>query len=169
VRVRTKNEKLPQPADDLRERVYAYLDKRRLITTMIHVARPVYFGFKVQLTVVLLPDTVALDQAAILDDIKNVLQDFFDPLTGGYEGTGWPFGRNVYVSEIYNLLDVQPGVDYVTKTVDPKNSTQLPELAVARADKDRLILNAGGDVVGIEILAEELVDAQLNIILPPSA
>jgi hypothetical protein len=166
---RTKDEKLPQPTDDLREQVFEYLDKRRLITTMIHVAQPAYFAFTVQLTVVLLPDTIALDQAAILDDIKNVLQNFFDPLTGGDEGTGWPFGRNVYVSEIYNLLDVQPGVDYVTKTVDPQNATELPELAVAKADRDRLILNAEGKVVGIEIMAEELIDAQLNIILPPSA
>jgi hypothetical protein len=166
---RTKTEKLPQPPDDLRKKVYNYLDKRRLITTMIHVARPAYFSFTVQLTVVLLPDTVALDQAAILDDIKNVLQNFFDPLTGGDEETGWSFGRNVYVSEIYNLLDVQPGVDYVTKTVDPKNATELPELAVSKTDSDRLILNAQGEIVGIEILAEELVDAQLNIILPPGA
>ena len=164
---RTKTEKLPQPTDDLREQVFEYLDKRRLITTMIHVARPVYFSFTVQLTIVLMQDTIALDQAAILNDIKNVLQDFFDPLKGGDEGTGWPFGRNVYVSEIYNLLDVQTGVDYVTKTVE--NATELPELVVGIDDTNRLILNAQGKVVGIEILAEELVDAQLNIILPPRA
>jgi hypothetical protein len=166
---RTGTEKLPQPIDDLRQKVFAFLDKRRLITTIIHVAKPAYFSFTVQLTIVLMPDTIALDQAAILDDIKKVLQDFFDPLTGGDERTGWPFGRNVYVSEIYNLLDVQPGVDYITKTVDPQTMKELPELSVAKADSDRLILNAQGKVVGLEIKAEELVDAQLNIVLPPSA
>jgi hypothetical protein len=166
---RTKDEKLPQPTDDLRQKVSASLDKRRLITTMIHVAQPTYFKFTVQLTVVLSPDTIALDQAAILDGIKRMLQDFFDPLTGGDERMGWPFGRNVYVSEIYNLLDVQPGVDYITKTIDSKSGKELPELTVAKADTDRLILNAQNEVMGIEILAEELVDAQLNIILPPSA
>jgi hypothetical protein len=166
---RTGTEKLPQPVDDLRQKVYAFLDKRRLITTIIHVAKPAYFSFTVQLTIVLMPDTIALDQAAILDAIKKVLQDFFDPLTGGDERTGWPFGRNVYVSEIYNLLDVQPGVDYITKTVDPQTKKELPELAVAKSDSDRLILNAQGKVMGLEIKAEELVDAQLNIVLPPSA
>ena len=41
------------------------------------------------------------------------LEAFFHPLTGGDEGRGWPVGRWVYLSEVYQQLDQVPGVDYV--------------------------------------------------------
>jgi hypothetical protein len=167
---RMGDEKLPRPTDDLRRAVQKYLEPRRLITTMIHVAEPVYLPFTVRLTVSLSPDTIALDQTAILGEIENALQIFFDPLVGGEDGAGWPFGRNVYLSEIYNLLDRQRGVDYVAPTVDPLNTSRTqPELSVVnQEDAGRLILNSLGELVGIEIRAEELLDARLEITLPPS-
>ena len=38
---------------------------------------------------------------------------FLDPLTGGPAGQGWPFGRDVYRSEILHTIDAVPGVDHV--------------------------------------------------------
>lgn len=43
----------------------------------------------------------------------TALNAFFHPLTGGIKGKGWEFGRDVYVSEIYYLLEKVPGVDHV--------------------------------------------------------
>lgn len=43
----------------------------------------------------------------------TALNAFFHPLTGGIKGKGWEFGRDVYVSEIYYLLEQVPGVDHV--------------------------------------------------------
>jgi hypothetical protein len=45
--------------------------------------------------------------------ITKAINHFFDPLTGGPEGSGWPFGRDVYRSEVMKVIDEVPGVDYV--------------------------------------------------------
>ena len=36
-----------------------------------------------------------------------------DPRQGGPDGRGWPFGRDVYRSEILQLIDGVTGVDHV--------------------------------------------------------
>ena len=43
----------------------------------------------------------------------QALEDFFHPLTGGEDGKGWAFGRDVQVSEVFAVLQRVPGVDYV--------------------------------------------------------
>ncbi len=45
--------------------------------------------------------------------ILDNLQQFFHPLHGGPEKNGWDFGRNVYISEVYELIENTEGVDYV--------------------------------------------------------
>jgi hypothetical protein len=154
----------PQPSSQLIQDVIDYLEPRRLVTTRIHVVGPVYFTIGVRLTVVPLADTLELDDSAVRAPIENALRRFFDPLVGGPEGTGWPFGRNVYISEIYELLDVQPGVDYVKRTVDPQDANkELDELTVAVGSSDRLKFNSQNQLMAVEIKADELVDAQVDI------
>jgi hypothetical protein len=53
--------------------------------------------------------------AEVLRRLRKALSDFFDPLRGGPESRGWPLGRAVYPSEIYERLDRDPGVDYATR------------------------------------------------------
>lgn len=89
----------------------------------------------------------------------KILRQFLHPLSGGSDGQGWPFGRNVYVSAIYELLDTLPGVDYVTKTVDPNTKTALDEFIVN--DSSRLQYNEAGDLSAVEIRSYELVDANV--------
>lgn len=45
--------------------------------------------------------------------VRQALATFFQPLTGGPAGQGWPFGRDVYLSDVATLLEGLPGVDYV--------------------------------------------------------
>ena len=42
---------------------------------------------------------------------------FLHPLTGGPDGGGWEFGRNVYLSEIFAVLEAVPAVDHVRSLV----------------------------------------------------
>ena len=84
------------------------------------------------------------------------MQEFFDPLRGGPEKTGWPFGRDVYVSEVYALLDRLPGVDYVTRAKD-KNNQPYPELTVSPDDAGRIIPPGGGAMEGIRLEPDEMV------------
>jgi hypothetical protein len=48
-------------------------------------------------------------QQAVID----ALNAFLDPLTGGPDGTGWPFGRDVYRSEVMRAIARTPDVDRV--------------------------------------------------------
>jgi predicted phage baseplate assembly protein len=45
--------------------------------------------------------------------VRQALEAFFHPLTGGPGGQGWPFGRAVYLSDVAAVLETVPGVDYV--------------------------------------------------------
>ncbi|MCU0516533.1 MAG: hypothetical protein MUC60_06620 [Oscillatoria sp. Prado101] len=98
------------PSRELLAGLWEFLDERRLLTTCHHVIGPEYQ--RVQIGAQLF-----LEQGAGTEEVRRraseILGNFFHPLKGGAEGEGWPFGRSVYISEIYELLDGVPGVDYV--------------------------------------------------------
>ncbi len=62
---------------------------------------------------------------------------FFDSLHSGkyWQGKGWPFGRSIYLSELYKLLDDLQGVDYVEnlqiKEKDKNSESEISEIYLA--------------------------------------
>ncbi len=144
-------------------KVEEYLDPRRLLTTHVHAVGPRFATLGVQLTLVLAPDVLETDtrlQQAIRSRAAEAVERYLHPLTGGEDGRGWPWGRDVYVSEIYALLDAVSGVDYVTRTstTDADGETnELDELTVESSDAWRRVLNEAGDLVAIKIRPDELV------------
>lgn len=139
------------------------LDQRRLLTTFIHVVGPQFLEIDIQVTIVPLPDVEASvlrdkPEASTKGRIPEQLAAFLDPLSGGKDGQGWPFGRDVFVSEIYELLDHIPGVDYVTAVDLQRSPANLP---------DRRII-ANGVLVGLEVKPYELVKLNsLQVMLQP--
>lgn len=97
--------------DEILRMVSDHLDRHRLITTSIHVIKPEYIKISVKCRVMI---TKKSDESMVAERIKNKLTNFLDPLKGGPEGKGWPFGRHVYPSEIYQKIDDVDGVDYTT-------------------------------------------------------
>ncbi|GAA5193515.1 hypothetical protein GCM10023322_55710 [Rugosimonospora acidiphila] len=99
----------PQPSDALLGALSDFLLPRRLLTTRHHVVGPGYPRVLVRADLALrsdaVPDTTLL--AA-----KDALAALLDPLTGGTDGAGWPFGRPVYGSEVYAALESVAGIDY---------------------------------------------------------
>lgn len=134
-----------------------YLDPRRLLTTQVHVVGARRVPIQIQATLRLFSD-------AVKDDVHNgavaALTQFLDPIAGG-DASGWPFGRNVYVSEIYRLLDSLPGVDFVRRTLDPTTSLPLDELATTSAFADRKMRNSVGELISIALDPDELPDYQI--------
>jgi hypothetical protein len=56
----------------------------------------------------------ALENGSIVEqDVEKKLASFLHPLTGGFDGTGWDFGRKPYKSDLYRLLEGVYGVDHV--------------------------------------------------------
>jgi hypothetical protein len=43
----------------------------------------------------------------------RALYRYYDPLTGGPDGDGWPFGRPIHVGEVYAVLQRIDGVEYI--------------------------------------------------------
>ncbi len=100
------------PSRGLRRLVAAYLNPRRVIGTRIEVVGPTYLDVAVHAEVKAVAN---VSKAAVRQRIVESLNDFFNPLTGGPEGTGWPFGRDVYRSELMQVIDEVSGVDHVIK------------------------------------------------------
>jgi predicted phage baseplate assembly protein len=100
----------PVPGPDFLRAVQAHLERHRPVTTELHVMGPVYtrVGVVARLHVTRGSDTVAAARSASV-----ALDAFLDPLRGGPEATGWPFGRTVLETEILTVLGDVPGVQFV--------------------------------------------------------
>jgi predicted phage baseplate assembly protein len=98
------------PAPELLRYVKNSLDERRLVGTVVHVVRPSYVEISLRLTLV----RRAVGQTdRIRRDIEERLRRYLHPLVGGREGTGWPFGRAVYKTDLAHLVEVVPGVETI--------------------------------------------------------
>lgn len=98
----------------LLEQIRHYLDERRLLGVEILYSGAEYVGVSVQAEVALEPayqDPQARQQ--VQDQLIRGLYRFLNPLTGGPEGKGWPFGRPVYPSDVVNRFQSVPGVRYL--------------------------------------------------------
>ncbi len=101
----------PLPSRDLLDAVERWLEPRRLVTSEIHAIAPSYRRVGVSATLHLACEA---EPAAVLRSAIARIRTFFDPLEGGSEGTGWPFGRTVYRTEVMALLVNVDGVRSVT-------------------------------------------------------
>jgi hypothetical protein len=131
----------PQSLDAVR----GYLDERRLLTTRVHVVAPRYVTVRVQLTLVLKPDAAA---NTVQQKARASLEHFFAPLPDGSAQSGWPFGRAVYVSDVYTVLHAVEGVDYITRT------NAQPVLLVEAAER---LEQAGNELIAVRLRPDELV------------
>ncbi|MEU3709887.1 putative baseplate assembly protein [Streptomyces catenulae] len=102
------------PADSLLERVTRYLDDRRLIGTRLAVGPPFYQGVTVVST---LHAFRGVDVDRVRREAHDALYRHLDPLTGGADGNGWPFGRPVQAGEVFAVLQRVPGVELVDEVL----------------------------------------------------
>jgi hypothetical protein len=143
----------------LRAIVAAYLEPRRLLTERVHVVGARLVPIGVRLTIRLMPDALV---GQMTERVAAALKDYFDPIKG-YDGNGWPLGRNVYVSEIYRLLDTLPGVDFVRRTFEANTARPFDEVATREGFASRRVRNEAGELVGVALDPDELVDFQIAL------
>jgi hypothetical protein len=99
----------PEPSEAFLTAVRCHLKRHALLTDRVVVEPPRYVGVEVELQ----PGSVA---AAVTPAVEAALDAYFGPLGDGSDGsddgeTGWPFGRPLYPSEVYEVVDSVPGVD----------------------------------------------------------
>ncbi|MFA3876675.1 putative baseplate assembly protein [Streptomyces sp. MMCC 100] len=102
------------PGDALLSRITRHLDERRLIGTRLSVGPPYYQGVTVVATVHAFRD---VDADRVRRQTHDALYRHLDPLTGGADGKGWPFGRPVQSGEVFAVLQRVPGVELVDEVV----------------------------------------------------
>ncbi len=140
----------------LSKQIEEHIDPYRLLTTSVRVREPRYIGVKVTAEVVASDYS---DPEVVRAGVKRVLRNYLAPLDltepgedkdelMGPRWEGWPFGRSLFISELYTLIQRAPGVKHVlevrlgVRPMLPKQEPQQPG--------DQLALVPVGQVAAIE-------------------
>ena len=98
--------------------VLAALNAAKMVTTEVFVASANYRKVALALTITAAPT----DKNGMKTSLYQALQKYFDPLIGGDEGDGWPFGGPIRPSTLLQIAKTTIGsagtVNSVTITLD---------------------------------------------------
>lgn len=97
---------LTMPAE-VRHKIKAYLDERRLLTTRLHVTHPDIVWVQVNLTCKV---RQGINKKELEKEIKRRLHAYLNPLVGGPDKTGWSFGQDLYTYDVYTCLQGVPNL-----------------------------------------------------------
>ncbi|MCU0490473.1 MAG: putative baseplate assembly protein [Chloroflexaceae bacterium] len=133
-----------QLSAELKMAVESDLSNRCLVGIRPEVRGPEFVSIAVQ-TRLRLPQRAA---PTMRDEVRQraeaALYAYLNPYTGGPGRDGWPFGRDLHVSEIYSLLQRVPGVEFVEDVqvtlVDVERNSRTP------LNQPRLAIRNGGVV-----------------------
>jgi predicted phage baseplate assembly protein len=105
-------EREPHPSSALLHQIGEFLTHQCLgnIASDLHVLGPGFFPVTVKAR---MHAGDPRESSEVERRAVRALEAFFHPLTGGEQGTGWPFGRDVQISEVFAVLQAVEGVDYV--------------------------------------------------------
>ena len=105
---------------DLQCEIRDYLDQYRLLATIMNIREPKYIGVKVTAEIAIAefsqPEVV---KARVQDRLKRYLSPLaIGPVEEraeafGPDWEGWPFGRDLYVAELYSMIQRVAGVRHV--------------------------------------------------------
>jgi predicted phage baseplate assembly protein len=126
--------------DDLRQRIEGYLDEHRLLTAQLTVRTPDYK--RVSVTVDLQARAEA-DPRRVEHDVAASLEALLNPFVGGVDGKGWPFGRDLYLSDLYACVQRVEGVEYIKDIkmswLDSKNRPRTEDKKIELLDHEVIV------------------------------
>jgi predicted phage baseplate assembly protein len=163
----------------LARQIETHLEPYRLLTTTVRVREPRYLGVKVSAEIV---TTDYSDPEVVRANVRRSLREFISPLDVsdadhardellGPRWEGWPFGRSLFISELYALIQRAPGVKHVlevrlsTRPVLPGDEAPQSgeQMALVAAGQNTPLLDASDAVLTtvkdrrLEIAADTLL------------
>jgi hypothetical protein len=126
-----------------------HLDERRTLGTTVEVGTPFYQGVTVAALIQSLPGRPA---TIVRQRALDLLHRYINPLTGGADGSGWPFDTDLNAAPIAQMLEAVEGVDRVEEVLLFEYDLRTGERHGAgreliRLDRQSLFLAAGHQVV----------------------
>jgi hypothetical protein len=101
------------------------LERRRPVGARVLLEPPYYQGVTVVARLTARP---RIEAHALREDALAALYQYFNPITGGPDGDGWPFGRPVQAGEVYAVLQRLRGTDIVDEVLvfaaDPRTGSR---------------------------------------------
>jgi predicted phage baseplate assembly protein len=101
--------------------IRSHLDQYRLLTSTLNIREPHYVGVKIHADIV--PSEYQLPESVVLR-VREYLKYLITPLSLetenehlaeilGPDWAGWPFGKDLFVAELYSFIQQVPGVKHV--------------------------------------------------------
>jgi predicted phage baseplate assembly protein len=137
-------------SNDLRRTISAYLDDRRLISTTLDVIQPLYQWVQTEVRIRVAPGE---NPEKVRASVETRLFDFINPLIGGADGEGWPFGRDLFVSDVMAAVVGVPGVNFVRSvklipvTYDRRQYTLSAEVSEIRLPPQGVVVSYQHNIV----------------------
>lgn len=97
----------PRPDPGMLSQVCSVLGQARLLGEELFVRKPRYRAARLQVEVTGTPR----DPAAVRAKVQRALRQYLDPLAGGDDGTGWPFGAPLRPSALLRAAQGAAGHD----------------------------------------------------------
>lgn len=130
------------PSDSMLATITGHLETRRPIGARLIVEPPFYQG--VTVVARLFPRT-EVSAVRLRDLAETALYTYLDPLRGGPDGRGWPFGRPVHSGEVFGVLQRLPGVEVVEEVrmfpADPLTGRRGDEVSRLELDRHALVFS----------------------------
>ena len=135
--------------DDMIGRIGSYLDERRVLGTRIEIGTPYYQGVTVA---ALLTARPGRPPSLVRDRALRTLYDYINPLTGGPEGTGWPFDADLNSALVFQVLEAVEGIERVEEVLffeyDLRNHVRIGfGKELVKLAPDSLFLSANHQVI----------------------
>ncbi len=102
-------EKLQPKEEDIRS-LDVFLEERRLLTTRLDIRPPAYYWVAAHVKMRAAP---GIERSEVENQVLNRLYKFLNPISGGPDGKGWPFGRHLFVSDVYQCLQGIPNIQFI--------------------------------------------------------
>ncbi|MDJ0597830.1 MAG: baseplate J/gp47 family protein [Crocosphaera sp.] len=107
----------PVPSESLLQEVSAYLDERRVLTSLLHVTAPRYLPINVVTDIRIWQRALDIGLVTSLNDFRSTIvakiTKFLHPVLGGPDQNGWEVGQDIVISNLLEIIQPDTEIGFV--------------------------------------------------------